>query len=218
MVFALLLLSIGQNKLSYYSHSFGGLHMVFLLPCKGEDDRMSRGHSQLFTLSHSPWKQRRVKPFSRKQAGNAQSSQQNLLWITNSKVKRKHIGKFIFLWKLCFQLTAKVLIIYSWALDSLCIFLKNSIPEGFALIQWELLAERDWVHPGCLQQEKPALGEDMLRRHLPCLQRIKLQVFQSLLSLLTDEESKAGEVSNLTSVTKEQEQTGSLNSGPWVQR
>lgn len=36
------------------------------------------------------------------------------------------------------------------------IFLKNSIPEAFSLIQWELIAERDWVHPGCLQQEEPA--------------------------------------------------------------
>lgn len=36
------------------------------------------------------------------------------------------------------------------------IFLKNLIPEAFSLIHRELLAERDWVHPGYLQQEEPA--------------------------------------------------------------
>lgn len=53
------------------------------------------------------------------------------------------ISKFIFIWKLLFQLIAKMLTIYSWALYDLCIFLKNSVPETFALIQWELLAESD---------------------------------------------------------------------------
>lgn len=42
--------------------------------------------------------------------------------------------------------------------------------------------------------------------------------FRECYPWLTDEEAKARKISNLTSATQEQEPTGSLNSGAWVQR
>lgn len=42
--------------------------------------------------------------------------------------------------------------------------------------------------------------------------------FRECYPWLTDEEAKARKISNLTSATQEQESTGSLNSGAWVQR